>query len=205
MNLVNLAKTGDITAISELINQALNHHNIRAKVTVDRDKLIVIVESQKELNQVAIVKYIYRGLNKLNLATYSTLVISGKIAGQNPIQWQQEVNFTSQLKSAFPSDAVTSNITNIKTQEISKKPIVPIKSNSNSAIIHVSKKPLAEIEALWQSAKYLQIISYIIIILSWLVITIQTLFTVTIIYDRLIVKSRLFYTIINITDTTGIV
>ncbi|TAE55119.1 MAG: hypothetical protein EAZ76_03265 [Nostocales cyanobacterium] len=205
MNLIKLAKQGDITAISELINRALNPQNIKATVNVDHDKLIVILESERKLNQAEISQFIYKGLSKLNLSLYSTLVICGKRTNPNIIEWQKEVKFPSQV----PAEIITLNTTNTNNIKPPKPPkgqqIVPANPNTTGTIVHVNKKIIDEVETIKKSANYLQKVSYLIIILSWLLITIQGLFTLTIIYDTFISRSQLFYTIINITDTTGIV
>ncbi|WP_353932080.1 hypothetical protein WJM97_05710 [Okeanomitos corallinicola TIOX110] len=217
MNLVKLAKSGDITAISGLINQALNPQNIQAKVTVEHQKIIVLLESSKKLNQTEIVKYIYKGLSKLDIPTYSTLVVCGKLSNNQTIEWQQEINFNS----SSPSDVITLNATKIKSAKKTKNQsfsqsnltqkkqqpyqIVPANPNATGAIVAVGRKPsIAAIEAVCNSAKYLQIISYVIIVLSWLLISIQALFIISIIYDIFISRSQAFSTIINITDITGI-
>jgi hypothetical protein len=212
MNIIKLAKKGDIKAVSALINRALNPQNIKASVIDEQDKIIVILESSRKLNQTEIVKFIYKGLSKLNLTNYSTLVISGKLTNQSKIEWQKEVKFNP--KSQLPSDSITINSTNIdnnhsssqfQTFQSSYPHIIP-NPNTKGAIIPVSKKPsIPQLDAISKSAKYLQKINYVITFLLWISIAIQTLFIISIIYDIFLANNQVFYTIINVTDTTGIV
>jgi hypothetical protein len=215
MSIVKLAKNGDITAIAELINRALNPQNITAQVTVKNNNLIVILESQKALNQIELVKYIYKGLSKINTLPYSNLVIYGKRIDQDHPEWKQELN----LHSSFDLSTLQTSqktVTENSENQLLTKPFSPSQNqehnlvNTNnvvtsSAIVPVIKEDqnLAEkaLKSLSINTIFLQKISHIIIILLGIVISSQALF---IIYNIFISLSQSFYAMISIIDITGI-
>jgi hypothetical protein len=196
MSLIELAKNGDTKAISQLLNKALNPQGITAKVDVENDKIIVSLDSKQSLKQPELVRFIYKGLRKLNTLSYTTLVISGKRIDQENLEWIQELSLNPPTElNKLSNIPETQQYQIVHVNNIAETgAIIPVNKNAQTPSV-------VEIATLSKSAKYLQKISHIIIIFLSIVISLQGLF---IIYTLFISLSRILYTLVSITDITGI-
>jgi len=91
-NLLDLAKQGDIDAISTLINRNLNPKGITVKISKSANCLRIMLEAQTVLAQSNMVNYIQGGIGKLAIAEINTLQIFGRQTGDEVPTWSQTVN-----------------------------------------------------------------------------------------------------------------
>jgi DNA-directed RNA polymerase subunit RPC12/RpoP len=101
-NLLDLAKQGDINAISILINRNLNPKGITAKVSKDGNCLRIMLEAQTVPIQSNLVNYIQNGVGKLAISQIEILQIFGRQTGDEIPAWSQSVNLHEKVFQ--PSD-----------------------------------------------------------------------------------------------------
>lgn len=85
-----LAKDGDVNAISTLINQWLNSQNITVKVSLKNDCLQVKLESAEVPQQESVVSLIRDGLINLNIKSIKKVKIFGQQTGDDFPDWLEE-------------------------------------------------------------------------------------------------------------------
>lgn len=101
-NLLDLAKQGDIDAISTLINRNLNPKGITAKVSKSSNCLRIMLDAQTVPIQSNLVNYIQNGVGKLEISQIDELKIFGRQTGDDVPAWSQSVNLREQVVQ--PSD-----------------------------------------------------------------------------------------------------
>lgn len=89
-HLLELAKQGDSTAIAALMNAVLNPQEIQAQVGLEGHCLGVLLESSKALNQEAIVTFVRRGLDRLDIERIDTVKICSQEIGKSSFSWVRE-------------------------------------------------------------------------------------------------------------------
>ena len=89
-HLLELAKQGESTAIAALMNAALNPQEIQAQVGLEGHCLCVLLESSKALNQEAIVTFVCRGLDRLDIERIDTVKICSQEIGKFSFSWVRE-------------------------------------------------------------------------------------------------------------------
>jgi DNA-directed RNA polymerase subunit RPC12/RpoP len=90
-NLLDLAKQGDVGAISTLINRNLNPKGITAKISKSANCLRIMLEAQAVPTQSGMVNYLQSGVGKLAIAEIDTLQIFGRQTGDEVPAWSQTV------------------------------------------------------------------------------------------------------------------
>ena len=91
-NLVQLAKQGDIDAVSTLINRSLQKKSITAKVSRSNDCLRIMLISEQLPEQAELVKFICSGLRKLSVPEINKVKIFGSRKGDVVPEWSQAVD-----------------------------------------------------------------------------------------------------------------
>ncbi|PSB21251.1 hypothetical protein C7B65_04800 [Phormidesmis priestleyi ULC007] len=86
-HLLELAKQGSPTAIAVLINAVLNPHEIQAQAKLKARCLCIFLESNQTLSQETLVKFVERGLLKLNIELIDTVEICSRKPGESSFSW----------------------------------------------------------------------------------------------------------------------
>jgi uncharacterized membrane protein YuzA (DUF378 family) len=107
-SLLDLAKQGDIDAISTLINQNLNPKGITVKISKSANCLRIMLEAQTVPPQSNMVNYIQSGIGKLAIAEIGTLQIFGRQTGDEVPAWSQTV--TLRQSSVQPPEPAQQSI-----------------------------------------------------------------------------------------------
>jgi hypothetical protein len=89
-HLLELAKQGESTAIAALMNAVLNTQEIQAQVGLEGHCLGVLLKSSKALNQEAIVTFVRRGLDRLDIERIDTVKICSQEIGKSSFSWVRE-------------------------------------------------------------------------------------------------------------------
>jgi hypothetical protein len=90
LNILELAKQGDVEAIASLMNRHLFPKGIAAKVAFKDAYLEVILESTEVPNQETWVAFIRRGLSNLKAASVEKVKIYGQQMDKEFPAWSQE-------------------------------------------------------------------------------------------------------------------
>ena len=96
-NLKQLAKQGDLEAIASLLNRAVEHKRMTAKVSLNDGCLKVILESERVPEQDVAVVLVDRELVKLHLPLIKQIEISGYKVGEILPAWVQNFQPGSQV------------------------------------------------------------------------------------------------------------
>ena len=89
-HLLELAKQGNSTAIAALINAVLNPHQIQAQVGLEARCLLILLESNQALSQEALVKFVDRGLLRLDIDLLDAVKIYSRQTGKSSFSWVRE-------------------------------------------------------------------------------------------------------------------
>ncbi|NJN11880.1 MAG: hypothetical protein HC815_29510 [Richelia sp. RM1_1_1] len=101
-NILELAKKGDIQAITTLINKALEAKEIKVNLSVKDDSLTITAESEKIPDQTFLVEYLQKAIAKVNLEKIKQLYIRGQITGSKLPAWRQSINLEDNQISVMP-------------------------------------------------------------------------------------------------------
>ncbi|CAD5923533.1 CapA family protein [Planktothrix agardhii] len=104
-SIFELARTGDLRAISDLINTYLRPEGISARVAPPDHKgcLPVLVEFQQEAMNEGIVKFICHLLWKLNAPNLEGVKIAARYQGDGEILWKQSVRLVTPANQVYRS------------------------------------------------------------------------------------------------------
>jgi hypothetical protein len=104
-NLTELAQQGNPEAIATLMNRLLQPKGITAQVKADLDRLQIRLESAHVPNQSALVKFVYSGLSKLNLASVRSVQMGGYQTGDSTPVWEEEIDLATQDEPLLPTSS----------------------------------------------------------------------------------------------------
>ncbi|WP_392477672.1 hypothetical protein [Nostoc sp. C110] len=93
-NILELAKQGDVDAITSLMNRHLHPKGITAKVAFQDAWLEVTLESAQVPNQQILVAFIRKGLTGLGAASIENVKIYGQQTGKKFPSWTKEFNLS---------------------------------------------------------------------------------------------------------------
>jgi len=96
-NTIELAKSGDINAINDLVNQWLNSSSIIIKTTLKQDCLQIILESATVPEQEPIISLLRDGLLNLSIQSVKKVKIYARETGEDFPDWQQELELNYAL------------------------------------------------------------------------------------------------------------
>ena len=88
-NMVSMATSGDISAVSSLINKAMQKKGITATVELKNGDLSVMLDANQVPPQQA-ADFIYNGVKKLEIGPAYAVKVYGRIAGQPFATWHQQ-------------------------------------------------------------------------------------------------------------------
>ncbi len=98
-NFKELAKLGDVDAITTLINQWLHPQSITAKASLENGYLQVMLESTQVPDEQRVVYLIREMLMYLGIRSLKKVKIYGRKTGEDFPDWQQEFELESQVNS----------------------------------------------------------------------------------------------------------
>ena len=217
-NFVELAKCGDLHAISVLITRALKSQKITVHASSHGGQLQVLLEAEALPRQVALGKYIYQGITRLNIPLYKSLIIYGKRLSEDKPDWEQEFSLVLQDKSLSPEPSEAESypqksLPNNSSSDLSKSVLVGQKQQVHQrestdrkldkelSESSTQKNTLESSEKLVCSVKSLQNVSLIVSVLLWVAICFNAFF---LLYSLFWIISDGLYTVLNIADTTGL-
>ncbi len=103
--LLNLAKQGNPQAIASLMNSVLEPKGVTTNAELTNDCLSIVVQSEKPLNQAAIVSFIRSGIGALGATSIRTVRVSAKVSAQKSGEsslWTEEF----QLGNSAPREPI---------------------------------------------------------------------------------------------------
>ncbi|MFB2938065.1 EcsC family protein [Aerosakkonemataceae cyanobacterium BLCC-F154] len=100
-NFEELAKQGDINALTKLINQWMNSQSITVKAILKNDCLQIKVESAQVPEQDSVVLVIREGLIGLGIQFCQKVKIFGQQTGDDFPDWQEEFELNKQVDSTL--------------------------------------------------------------------------------------------------------
>lgn len=86
-HLLELAKQGNSTAIAALMSAVLKPHEIQAQVGLEARCLCILLEANKSLSQEVLVKFVSRGLLRLETDSIDTVEIYSRKTGESSFSW----------------------------------------------------------------------------------------------------------------------
>ena len=99
--LLNLAKQGNPQAISSLMNSVLEPKGVTTNAQLIDDCLVIVVQSEKPLNQAAIVSFVRSGIGALGAASIRKVKVSAQ-TGELPL-WTEEFQLGSAPRQPTPT------------------------------------------------------------------------------------------------------
>ncbi|MBD2532728.1 hypothetical protein H6G97_25350 [Nostoc flagelliforme FACHB-838] len=111
LNILELAKQGDINAINTLVSQWLNLPRITPKTSFKQNCLQIMLESFEVPVQQLVVPLISDGLINLGIQSFNNVKIYGRVTGEDLPDWQQEIEL-----EALVNLAVLTPKTNIEVE-----------------------------------------------------------------------------------------
>jgi Tfp pilus assembly protein PilE len=106
--LLNLAKQGNPQAIASLMNSVLEPKGVTTNAQLTDDCLLIMVQSEKPLNQAAIVSFIRSGIDALRAASIRTVKVSAQI-GESTL-WAEEFQLgSSASRESIPTSDVAAS------------------------------------------------------------------------------------------------
>ena len=106
-SVAELAKQGDVQAISTLVTQWVNDSRVMAKVSLKNSCLQIMLEAAEFPDQVTLVSCIHENLQGLKIDGCTQLKISGREPGDEFPDWQQKFDLpqpTETLTVAIPAE-----------------------------------------------------------------------------------------------------
>ncbi|MFS0518132.1 hypothetical protein ACEYW6_25915 [Nostoc sp. UIC 10607] len=97
LNILELAKQGDINAINTLVSQWLNLPSITPKTSFKQNCLQIMLESFEVPVQQLVVPLICDRLINLGIQSFNNVKIYGRVTGEDFPDWQQEFELKVQL------------------------------------------------------------------------------------------------------------
>lgn len=121
-NFKELAKLGDVDAITTLINQWLHPKSITAKASLENGYLQLMLESIQVADEQTVVHLIREMLMYLNIQSLKKVKIYGRKTGKDFPDWQQEFELESQLNlPSLTSENVVDRQVSIPSPELEQE------------------------------------------------------------------------------------
>ncbi|MBN3911415.1 MAG: hypothetical protein HWQ35_34235 [Nostoc sp. NMS1] len=99
LNILELAKQGDTDAINTLVSQWLNLPGITPKTSFKQNCLQIMLESFEVPAQQLVVPIICDGLINLDIQSFKSVKIYGRVTGEYFPDWQQEIELEALINS----------------------------------------------------------------------------------------------------------
>jgi hypothetical protein len=98
-NTVELAKKGDLKAISELLNDQLQLRNVAVKVSVKDNCFLIMLISTETPQQLESVEFIRQAYINLHINPWHTVKIYGRRVGEEFPDWYEDIQIESILEN----------------------------------------------------------------------------------------------------------
>ncbi|HIK18967.1 MAG TPA: retroviral-like aspartic protease family protein [Leptolyngbyaceae cyanobacterium M33_DOE_097] len=98
---IKLAQQGDPTAIAQLLNQALQAHQVAAKVIRKDGMLRILLEAAHVPDQIKLVPYLEHNFKKLAIPSIHTIELQAKQASAAKIAWNQKIILRDATESSL--------------------------------------------------------------------------------------------------------
>jgi len=147
-NIKELAKNGNIEAITTLLNRATQLKGITTTATLQDDCLQVIIESDQAPDEEASMRLLHRELTSLKVKIIKTVKVSGKQTREELPAWSQEFNLVAQKTVTSPSVSSlhsnsriekSQNVISILIKFLTKKIVLPRILRSSKISIQIWK------------------------------------------------------------------
>ncbi len=89
-NILEMAKQGNPSAIATLLNRQLQPKGISAKAQLNNGCLEIMLEASQVPSQDAVVNFIRRGIDNLQIESIEKVIIYGRETGQNQPAWKDQ-------------------------------------------------------------------------------------------------------------------
>ena len=99
-NVLALAKQGNVQAIDLLLNQMLKPKGVTARTVLKDQRLHLLLESPRPLNQASLVPAIHRMISKLDTSQIRHLTVYGRQTGQQGQSWSQVIDLQDSIQGS---------------------------------------------------------------------------------------------------------
>ncbi|WP_229550423.1 DUF4429 domain-containing protein [Nostoc sp. CHAB 5836] len=123
LNLLELAKQGDASAIASLMNRQLQPKGITVKVALKDACLQIMLESAQVPNQQALVAFVRKGIVGLGAASIERVKIYGRQTGEEFPAWNQEFELVVHASSTPSPINTDSTFSSDQNQQL-ESPVV---------------------------------------------------------------------------------
>lgn len=106
---LQLAKQGDVKAITALMNRALESKGITAKATLRDSCLQIILEANQLPHQNALVEFVTKGITSLEVESIKSVKIYGRQVGEEFPVWDTELLLKPNNVFQFQTEAELPN------------------------------------------------------------------------------------------------
>lgn len=89
--LLNLAKQGNVEALTILMNHHLHPKGINAKVVINGDCLQILLESTQTPDRTTLLPFIHKGIKGLKLRSINSLKIYARKIGERSLDWSYKI------------------------------------------------------------------------------------------------------------------
>lgn len=132
-NLEELARQGDVQAITTLLNWGLQLQGIIAKVSLKEDCLHIMLEATQAPQQQTMVEFLKTEIFKLEIQPITKVKLYGKQNGEDFPDWHQEFSMALQLKDK--SIQVSKSVINNSTEKITSTSVTASRSDSDIVVL----------------------------------------------------------------------
>lgn len=128
-NILELAKQGNVKAITALINRQLQPKGITAKAVLKEGCLQIMLESAQVPNQEALVAFLRKGITGLEVKSIERIKVYGRQTGEEFPAWNQEFYLEVQTNSTQTNNQSSFTTLRNKTEEPKDNKIQPSLKN----------------------------------------------------------------------------
>ncbi len=136
-HIMELAKQGDVEAISELINRSLQPKGVTATVQLTQGHLYVTLSAAKVPSQKVFAPLIHQGMIALAAPSIQSLTVAGLAAGSSSPNWVEEFNLGTKTQVQ-----VGSTVTPPRSESAAAKAKPNLDSKPSRQKRQSTKKPL---------------------------------------------------------------
>lgn len=128
-NFLELAKQGDASAITTLLNRSFQPKGITAKATFKDSCLQIMLESAQVPDQRSLVAFMQKSMKSLAAKSIERVKVYGRQTGEEFPAWSQEFELAGQVNSTTSSVIPSSNISSNNPQNVNLPKISAITTN----------------------------------------------------------------------------
>jgi hypothetical protein len=145
--ILELAKQGNLAAITALLNRSLQAKGVQAKVVLQERCLKVMLEAANIPDQQIFASYVFRGISSLSIPSVDTLQVYGRPVGEKKPSWTEAFHLEQTSSSIDVTSSVTSAVSNPIDRADDLDKITPVEQ-SNTALADPYGANLTKIETI---------------------------------------------------------